>query len=433
MKNIIFHILKNQYFSFKVPGKSMLPALSSRELVYFKKTNNLYLKVNDIVLIKKGKKYLAHRLIYMSKFLSHTSNDYIITKGDNNFKSDGKIYIKNIVGKVVKIKRNGLLLKPEHIYLIQSTLYFQEIVRVNKAFKKEKVDFVFLKGLPLHLYFEKSHPRRIYADCDVLIYKKDKDKTFRILRENGYKESDNALTSILGHLKNRVTEVSFIKRVENYWIVFDIHLDAITLINQFGKLDRVYSTENIEEINTIFLNEKRHVTIQNEKYPILSPVNLLIYLTYNYFHHNFRGIFRLEFIYQLLEKKYKKENVLSEILEKIKQYQLQNFVYPVFFLLEKYYDLKLPKKLFNSIRLTDDKLRYINENILNTNIFDSEPRIEAGINRFKNLFFLSPYPLFKRLLMIFNLQIIYSVFWVGFTKLHRRIIFFARSSFSRSR
>src|SRR3989338_11624118 len=92
MKNIIFHILKNQYFSFKVPGKSMLPALSSRYLVYFKKTNNLYLKVNDIVLIKKGKKYLAHRLIYMSKFLSHTSNDYIILKKKKKIKSKSKNY-----------------------------------------------------------------------------------------------------------------------------------------------------------------------------------------------------------------------------------------------------------------------------------------------------------------------------------------------------
>ncbi|MFN4212726.1 MAG: hypothetical protein ACK4FL_02050, partial [Microgenomates group bacterium] len=55
--------------------------------------------------------------------------------------------------------------------------------------------------------------------------------------------------------------------------------------------------------------------------------------------------------------------------------------------------------------------------IKKTNIFDDEPRIKAGINRFKNLFFLSPQPLWRKFLVFFNRQVLYSLFWVLWRKL----------------
>jgi len=65
--------------------------------------------------------------------------------------SDGKIHPQQIIRKVYQVKRDGRIFDPESLYLLQSTLYFQEIVKIKKAFEREGIGFVFLKGLPLHI------------------------------------------------------------------------------------------------------------------------------------------------------------------------------------------------------------------------------------------------------------------------------------------
>jgi signal peptidase I len=149
----------------KSTGQSMLPILYENDIVYFKKISFSKIKVNDLIVFKMKSKLITHRVVYKT-------NKYLITKGDNNPASDGKIYPRKILGKVYKIKRNGQTFNPETFYLLQSTNYFQEIVKIKNEFDKKNINYVFLKGLPLHLYFEGSHPQRLYADCDVLVIKK---------------------------------------------------------------------------------------------------------------------------------------------------------------------------------------------------------------------------------------------------------------------
>ena len=170
----IKNVFRLRQFFLKIKGISMLPVLFSEDIVYFNKTYFNRLKNNDVILVKKNHHYFTHRIIYKIK-------SYLITKGDNNLLSDGKIYPSQVIAKAIKIKRQGKTINIEDLYLFQSTLYFQEVVKIKKALEKENVDFVFLKGLPLHLFFESSHPKRIYADCDVLVDKKDFDKAEKIL------------------------------------------------------------------------------------------------------------------------------------------------------------------------------------------------------------------------------------------------------------
>ena len=151
----------------------MEPIFHENDVLYFKKIAFKSIKVNDIVSIKKGKQLISHRVIYKT-------NKYLVTKGDNNPISDGKIFPKQIIGKVYQVKRKGQIFDPEQLYLLQSTLYFQEIVKIKTKLDKQGINYVFLKGLPLHLYFEKTHPRRIYLDCDVLVDKKDFFKAEKI-------------------------------------------------------------------------------------------------------------------------------------------------------------------------------------------------------------------------------------------------------------
>lgn len=422
--NLLFGKTK---YSLKFQGLSMLPILMSGDILSFKRSGKKDIYVNDFLMVYKHNQIFTHRVIYKN-------NKYLILKGDNNVTSDGKIYPRQVLGKVYQVKRGKDIFKPEDIYLLQSTQYFTEIVKIKKELEREKIDFVLLKGLPLHLYYEKSHPKRIYADCDILVDVKDKGKVFKLFGDNSYKEYNNALTHVLRELKNRITEVSFVKRLGNSRVVFDVHLDAVTLINQFGSVNELYGTRDIEKINRMFLENKRTVKIQNETYPILTLENLILYLSYNFFHHNFRGAYRLEFLDKVIRtaslippppgNPSATPGVFLSLSDDIKKYQLQNFVYPVFLLLIKYYDTPLPRKFLESIRPDNERTNYINKNIGNINFFDDETRIQSGVNRFKNLFFMSPNPLWRRLMIIFNIGVVYSFLWV--------MIFFLRKSLRRS-
>lgn len=402
--SIIRELKDRKHFSLFAEGQSMSPILRFGDLVFYKKIPFPKIKLGDLMIVERRSELFTHRVIYRTK-------DCLITKGDNNIKSDGKIYPKHLIAKVEKVERNSRIFVPQMTNQYQASLYFSEINKIKEAFEKEKIDFVFLKGLLLHFYYEKTYPDRIYHDCDVLVNKRDWQLTEKILDGFNYRKTNTSYSRIHKILKDKQTELVHTKRIHDFPVVFDIHLEAGFLMNQLGRLDALYSQRFIDTLTREFLIEKQLVKIQNQYFPILSPVNLIIYLSLHFFHHNYRGIFRLELIHKILKREYKSKNIFYEISGKIKQYQLQNFVYPVFLLSEKYYDLKLPKVFLDSIKPDNSRLRYIKENILNVNIFDDEARIQSGIYRFTNLFFLSPHPLFKKVTIVLNLQVIYSLFW----------------------
>jgi len=441
MKQFFNNFQNLREFHLKSTGSSMLPILHPQDVLYFKRIDFRRVQINDLAMVKKGGRVFTHRVIYKS-----ANRSYLITKGDHNITSDGKIYPQQIIGRVYQVKRQGQIFNPDNLYLLQSTQYFQEIVKVKKVFEKEKIDFVFLKGLPLHLYFEKSHPRRIYADCDILISKNDWQRAQSILKGFKYTGAETSYSGIHKLLKDKMTEFSFYKNIKNFPVVFDVHLEAGFLMNQLGRLDALYAQSLIDEMTRQLLNKKQMVKIQKEQFPILSFADLIIYLSLHIFHHNCQGVFQFEFLDKVTRKALLVSSpgrsrslqhssplgnpylpatpgVFLSLIEKIRRYKLQNFVYPVFLMLEKYYNLHLPKKFLESIKPANNRLNYIYKNILPVNIFDYEPRIETGITRFKNLFFLSPYPLSRRILIVFNLQVIYSFLWV--------IIFLVKRSFTK--
>ena len=390
----IKNVFRLRQFFLKIKGISMLPVLFSEDIVYFNKTYFNRLKNNDVILVKKNHHYFTHRIIYKIK-------SYLITKGDNNLLSDGKIYPSQVIAKAIKIKRQGKTINIEDLYLFQSTLYFQEVVKIKKALEKENVDFVFLKGLPLHLFFESSHPKRIYADCDVLVDKKDFDKAEKILLTFGYKKVRNDLSPTQGKLKNKEIEASFLKIINGIPVVFDIHIEPVFLMIQLGSLDALYPQKLIDQLTYEFLTTKQQIIINHEKFYILNTKYLILYLALHFFHHNFRGAFRLDFLDTVIRKSHLKKQDWIDIKTTINDYYLENYIGPVFFLLKKYYSTSVPDFInFKSFI-----------NYKNLNIFDDESRLEAGVNRFKNIFFLSPRPLIIRVFVFFNPQVIYLVFF----------------------
>jgi len=182
------------------------------------------------------------------------------------------------------------------------------------------------------------------------------------------------------------------------------------MMTQLGKLDALYPQCLIEKLTEDFLRKKQKVIIQGSNFYLLSSSNLVIYLALHLFHHNFRGAFRYDFLDKIIRREKFTSITVKYLTVIIKKYQLENFVYPVFVLLKKYYQTPLPKNFLHQIEPSNLKTLKL-YNFKNLNIFDDEPRIKAGVNRFKNLFFLSPNPLWKKVLVFLSLQVIYSVFW----------------------
>jgi signal peptidase I len=414
--NTLLSLIRSQsYFPLKSQGQSMRPILFDNDIVYFKKTAFSKIKVNDLVVFYQKKKIICHRVIYKT-------DKYLITKGDNTLSADGKIYPKQILGRVYQIKRNGQFFDPQTLYLIQSTHYFNEIVKIKNEFDRQKINYLFLKGLPLHLYFEGEHPKRLYADCDVLVDKKDLNRAEKILYRFGYQKGDTSFSSLQKKLKDKEVENAYWKTINNFSVVFDLHTEVVFMMTQLGKLDQLYQQRLINQLTEEFLAKKKKIKINDEQFLILHFEFLILYLALHLFHHNFQGSFRFQFFDTVIRKSKLSVKKWQKIEKITAKYQLNNFVFPVFSLAKKYYQTPIPNFFLKQIQPVNPLTRKLTNKLSLTDILTDEPRIKAGVKRFKNLFFLSPNPLWKKVFVFLNPPVIYSIFFVVFNRIKRRFL-----------
>lgn len=422
------NFLKNiKSLKIKSFGSSMSPIILDKDVIYIKKIKFKNIKINDIITFYKQNKLITHRVIFKKI-------NYLYTKGDNNQKFDGKIKNKNILGLVHKLKRNGKEIDLDTFYLFQSTLYYREILKFKRLLDKKNINYLILKGLPVHLLFYNSYPKIIYADCDFLIDPNDFKKAEIILQSLRYQRAVFEYSKIHSLLKDKQTEVTYFKKINNLRIFFDIHLEPVFLMNQLGRMDTLYPQNLIENLNRLFLDEKQKVTIEQENYPILSTENLIIYLALHFFHHNYQGISRIELLDKVI-RLYKLDNskLSGPIIKKINDYKLQNFVYPVFLILEKYLQTPVPNQFKETIKPEPGKLRYIQKKILRINIFNQQSNFRDGKQRFMNIFILSASPLYKKIFIFLSPAVIFSILWVIWTQVsHTRLVYEIKKFYTES-
>jgi signal peptidase I len=411
---IIKSFIKKSSFSVKATGYSMQPILTPKDLLFFKKNSFSNIQINDIIIVKKSDKYLVHRVIYKN-------SKYLVTKGDNNPYTDGEIKPHQIIGKLFKIQRNNRELHPDTIYLIQSTQYLKEIIKIKNEFEKKGIDYLFLKGLPLHLYYEKKIPRRLYADCDILVNQKQITLIRKILLNNAYVETNNLLTNFHSKFKKIDTQIVFFKKTRHFSIIFDIHILPIFLSNQLGYLNSLYPTEITKQIPNEFLKNKIKINIADNIFYILNSSDLIIFLCFHFFHHNYKSITQLYFIYNVINELSQKNNsklLWNNVFLKLKKYKLINYLYPVFICLKKYFNIKYPKNFISSIKPKSKIINWYYQKVIfkNMNVFTVENRISGGMNKFMNLFFLSDEKFSKKIFIFFNPLIIFSIFFVFYVK-----------------
>jgi signal peptidase I len=385
----------------KTFGNSMSPLLRDGDVVYFKNIRFSNIQVNDIICVQKNHKIFTHRVIYKTQ-------KYLITRGDNNYISDGKIYPKNLIGVVSKVKRGEQILDTDTLYLLQSSIYFKETVSVKMLLVKNGINFVFPKGPLLYMYFEKAYPRRIYSDSDILISNKQIKKVKKVLTQLGYKEVDTSLSAMHRRIMSNSTKTSFFKAVNGFPVIFDIHY-IINPAWTLGNLDFLYPHKLMEELTEKFIKESELVEIQGEKFPILSGPNLIVYYALHIYHHNFNATYRLDFLNMVIKKT---KVDYGEMAEKILDYRLNNFIFACFAVLEKHYSTRFPKKFLDRIKPNRGVVNFIENKVLKINIFDEQNRFDAGVLRFRNRFHLSPNSIFIKSLIFLNSQVIQAILWV---------------------
>lgn len=389
----------------------MRPTLLPGDIVFFKKTPFQRIESGDVIIAKLRSDIFIHRVVFKNfKFL--------ITKGDNNLFIDGKVYSKKYLALAYGIKRKDRLINIETAYFLQSATYMTEILKVKEALEEANINFLFLKGLPLYLFFTNRHPKRIYSDCDLLIDKSEYQKVKKLLTSLGYEQSVHSPSS---KLRDSSPEITFVKNVKGLPVTFDIHLEAVFMMMQLGRLDFLYPQKLIDQFTNQLLKSKRFITINGETFQILSPEYLILYLLLHLFHHNFNGSYRYDLIAKILKKERVDWKLFSDV---VKSYKLESFVYPTMLLLRRYYQVKLPKLILASLARFKQNHKKIVRMILKEDIFSDDSRLEAGVKRFFYLFLLSPSPIYFKSLTFLNHQVIYLIFRTIFVVLRAQVNLF---------
>ena len=362
----------------KLSQTSMMPLILPGDKPVVKKAAKY--KVNDIVVFNKSGRLIAHRIIYILPL-----GKYFITKGDNKLKADGKIKKSQILGRVEVIKRNGQMIRLSHFYLSQSSVYLEQLKKINKAFIKNKVPYIILKGLPLHIHFNHAPPQRIYFDADLLIKRRDLKKTTKILNKLGYKKVPPIL---FGKKIKSPLQISFIKRDKPFHTTIDLHLEPSIGFVKLGKLNQLLPP--IKPFQKHLFNNINLISINKTELPILETETLIISLLLHLFHHNFQGTHRIHFINSLIINQKIDWSIIAKITYKFK---LENLVYPGLLTLKRYYQTPIPYKdispTFGQKFISCTIIRLISS-------FSSARKTQEGIKRFVFLVLLSPAPLLQK-------------------------------------
>ncbi len=362
--------LQNKWF--KSFGMSMLPILHDQDIVHIIPIATSKIKIDDIVLYHFDQGYITHRVIY-----TNPKKNWLLTKGDNNLLPDKKVSSSRILGSVDSIHRKGDTIQLNDYYLFQSTYYFEEIKLVKKELDKNDIEHLFLKGLPVHLYYKRTFPKRDFADCDLLFNKKDQDKIHLLLIRLGYKPQSSTESPLHKLTKEDVHSIEYYKIRGNFKVIFDVHFKVGLLETKLGSTEALYSPSLSNNFTKELFKTSISVTVLGEKYNILNHHYLIIYLATHIFHHNFKGYHRYSFLSDVIKKGLPDMVKIFKIAD---QFKLINYIYPVFLIYNKYY---LPKINIKTLKNYQTKrIRKFSERLAKKiDIFADEDLFSSALNR----------------------------------------------------
>jgi signal peptidase I len=413
-REIIQSIIKHGYF-LKVSGNSMYPVIKDGDRAYFIRKKFAKIKVNDLVLIKKQNLFITHRVIFKAQ-------KYLITKGDNSLKSDGKIYAKNFIAKLVKVVREKKTIIINHFFLMQSTLYFKEIIIIKKAFDSAKINYLFLRGLPFYFYYGKIDSTQTYTNCDVLIDKEQLEIGKNILKEQGFKKIKRPLSRIHEKFKKKEIKIVYIKIINNFLVFFNLYIEPFFLMSEIGKLEELYPQKLLNQLTIDFFETKQTIKIKGYLFKIPDKKYLILYLSLNFFYYNYCGALRINFLDRVIRKSNLSSKQWDKLAAIINKYYLYNFTYASFYIAKKLYKAQVPNKFQKIIQPRIYNYKFLLSALSKSAyIFSDQSRIYAGIERFKLLYCLSPNYWYRKILVFIKPIVLYTIIWANTKKIINKI------------
>lgn len=392
-------------FSIRATGDSMYPILQDGDIIEYAQTPLSAININDIVLLLVNEKLITHRVIYKTK-------KTCVTRGDNNPTADHPIQRERALAKVVRFKRKGIWHGLQDIYFTQSFLYLNEIQKFAAILQLKKISHVFLKGVLISLRYEGAIPKRIYADCDILIDRKDRRETEKILNKLGYMLQTRILLSINKKNSEQLPEASYMKIIGGVPVIFDVHFEPVFLMTQLGGMNLLYPPKLLKQLGNDILYRRIKAHIKGNTYSLCSVPDQIVYLALHIFHHNYTDSVR----YQLLDSVIRKgatRKVWYDVEKTIITYHLQGYLYLVFILLDKYFKTPIPQSVISTIQPSLFKKSASTYLVKKKDIFSQDDRTKAGIERFILVFLLSPEPFWRKIFLIGHpttIQLVLKIF-----------------------
>lgn len=389
-----------QSFSVKAQGDSMFPLLQDGDLIEYRHVPFHQIKINDIILVYTGEILMTHRVIYKTRF-------GCVTRGDNNNLADQKLQEGQVLAKAIRFKRRGAWYEIGEVYLTQSLIYMSEIQKLETLLRIHHLEHVFIKGVLISLKYLGDIPKRIYADCDVLVKRNDYDDIVKVFKLMGYRYSVISHPFVSDKHPEDKSELNFVKKVRGVQVIFDIHLEPVFLMLQLGGMHLLYP--KLEQLGNFLMSRKNSSRIKGFEYSLCSPSDQILYLALHIFHHNFTDIIR----YQLLDgviRKGASKKIWIELAQTIRVFQLEGYVYLVFIFLRKYCKTPVPKVFMDEIQPTPFKKWISNFFYRRVDVFGGDSRLKAGIERLMLIILLSPEPMGKKLLLFIHPDTIRSTF-----------------------
>jgi hypothetical protein len=320
---------------------------------------------------------------------------------------------------VVRFKRNNIWYDLQDFYFIQSGFYLEEIKKLETILCAYGISHVFLKGVLVSLRYEGFIPKRIYADCDILINRYDYKKLEKAFTALGYKRDGRSLFSSYKKKPEQKPEINYVKIVNNIPVVFDVHFEPVFLMTQIEGMNLLYQKEKLTQLGNDIIKRGKRKKIKGFVYSICSISDQILYLALHIFHHNYTDSVR----YQLLDaviRKASNKQTWKDLQNNILQYNLEGYVYGVFILLTKYFKTPIPKSFFHAIRPSSFKKRVNMHYLKRVDIFSQDHRVKAGVVRFILIFLLSPEPIWKKMSIFFYIKIL-TIFLKIFPSLFKSI------------
>lgn len=407
----------------KTFGHSMYPILHSGDIVYYKDVPFKNIQLNDIIVAKLKDHYVTHRVL-------HKHSTHLITKGDNLQKIDNPISPTQIVGVVYKVKRANIEFHPDTYYLLQSSIYYDHIKKLVTMLDSKHIPYILLKGLPLHLKYSKNHPRRKFFDVDILIRHTDRMNVLKELAKLGFSRRVDFLSSTHEKLMDKPIEETYMKKFDGFAISVDVHYEAVFMMTQIGTLNELYHQQYIDAFSKeLFFNTQPYRS-QSLSCTILRDDYLLVYLALHFFHHNFKGIHRLQLIQKIIDSVPERKKTLfwQQVSEIISRFSMEGYIYGTFLSVNKYFpETKIPAGFLEKITPSPTQCNYLKNYFIDENIYEETGSIKTGILLFMNLYLLSYNPWYKKFPVFFRPAVLYMILWIMYFGLTSKLAFFKKS------